>query len=189
MSKILGQVHHLGYVCPDLDQAIAQFAAAGIGPFFRMTELQGVSLFRGELLPISVHLAFCYSGKTCFELVSAPPGCPGSYTDFLARMPQGGLHHVAYSTPDFAAALADMAAAGHPLEIVQEFRIMAEEPPFEIYCEPAGAANGLVIQLLKPGPFDAWFDYMREQAANWDGSDLIRNGDRLLGEVLAGAAA
>ena len=49
--------------------------------------------------------------------------------------------------------------------------------------------SGLVIQLLKPGPFDAWFDYMRSEAANWDGSDLIRNGDQLLGEVLAGAAA
>ncbi len=189
MSRILGQVHHLGYVYPDFAKAVEKFAAGGIGPFFCMHETKALSIYRGELLPLGMSIAFTYSGDTCIEIITPPPGQQSSYNDYLGHTPHGGLHHIAYLTEDFASTQARMEAAGQPLRVVQEFVTTPDGPPFEIYCEPVGVENGLVVQLLKPGLFDDWFAFMHQAAAGWDGTDPIRDAGKLLEDALVEGAA
>lgn len=189
MSRILGAVIHQGYVYPDFEAAVERFAAAGIGPFFAMHETGAVSIYRGEQRPLSMSIAFVYSGDTCLEIITPHGEQQSAYDDFLRRNPHGGLHHIAYYSSDFAQTLAKMAAEGMPLATVQEFATTPNSEPFEIYCEPVGVDNPIIIQFLRPGLFDSWFDAMRIAAANWDGTDPIRDASSLLAAALAESAA
>jgi catechol 2,3-dioxygenase-like lactoylglutathione lyase family enzyme len=189
MSRILGNVHHLGYVYPDFDEAVERFAAGGIGPFFAMHETEALSIYRGELLPLSMSIAFTYSGDTCIEIITPTADQQASYNDFLSHCPHGGLHHIAYLSEDFDATRAKMAQAGKPLDVVQEFVTTPDGEPFEVYTEPAGIENPTIVQLLKPGLFDAWFAMIRDAAATWDGNEPIREAGQLLADALADGGA
>jgi hypothetical protein len=189
MSRILGDILHQGYVYPDFDAALQRFAAGGIGPFFAMHETAAISIYRGEQLPLGMSIAFVYSGESCLEIITPHGGQQSAYNDFLRRNPDGGLHHIAYGSDDFAASLAKMEAAGKPLRIVQAFVDKPGGEPFEIYCEPVGVDNPIMFQLLRPGLFDAWFEFMRRAAADWDGADPVRDAGPLLVAALAEAAA
>ena len=100
--------------------------------------------------------------------------------------PHGGLHHIAYYSDDFEASLAAMAAAGMPLQMVVDMRDPATGFQIEIYCEPVGVENPVLYQLMHRGLFDKWFEAMREAAANWDGSDPIRDARPMMMAALAG---
>ncbi|HMO68970.1 MAG TPA: VOC family protein [Novosphingobium sp.] len=180
MSRILGPAIHQAYVVPDFDEGIARFAALGIGPFYTLHSLGGMSRFRGEEHPITMSAAFVYSGDCCFEIIAADATQQTTYAEFLRRNPAGGLHHIAYFSADFDATLAALEAEGKPHRIVQDFGI-------EIYCEPVGVDNPVNMQLIRPGLFDGWFDAMREAAANWDGSDPIRDARPLMAAAMAKA--
>ena len=179
MSKILGRVVHQAYVYPDFDAALARFSALGIGPFYVLHSEGGVSRFRGEEHPLSISVAFVYSGEACFEIITPHGEQESAYGEFLRRNPTGGLHHIAYFSEDFEKTLAALTAERGPVEIVQEFTDGTGKP-FEIYCEPIGVDNAVQFQLIRPGLFDDWFDTMREAAATWDGSDPVRDARPLM---------
>jgi catechol 2,3-dioxygenase-like lactoylglutathione lyase family enzyme len=185
MSRILGPVIHQGYVYPDFDDALERFAAGGIGPFFVMHETGAISIYGGEQHPLGMSIAFVYSGDTCMEIITPHRNQVSAYNDFLRRNPHGGLHHIAYFSDNFSKTLARMDAAGKPLRVVQEFVDTLGSEPFEIYCEPIGIDNPIIFQFLRPGLFDGWFDSMREAAANWDGTDPVRDAGPLLATALA----
>lgn len=176
MSRLLGPAIHQAYVFPDFDAAVERFASLGIGPFYVLHSLDGRSLYRGEEHPLSMSVAFVYSGDSCFEIIT-PHGADqqSAYGEFLRRNPTGGLHHIAYFSDDFAKSLAALEAAGTPVEIVQDFRDPSSGEQIEIYCEPAGVDNPVLFQLIRPGLFDSWFNAMREEAGHWDGTDPIRD--------------
>lgn len=181
MSRILGPAVHTAYVYPDFDAALARFAACGIGPFYVLESMGGLSKYRGEDHELTMTAAFVYTGDTCFEIISADPGQQSTYAEFLRKNPEGGLHHVAYLCDDFDETLARLAAEGRPFRVVQDFGI-------EVYCEPVGDdPNPVHIQLLKRGLFDSWFEAMREAAADWDGNDPIRDARPLMAAALAKA--
>ncbi len=180
MSRILGKALHECYIYPDFDAALARFAALGIGPFWVLHSEGGVARYRGEDHPLSMSAAFCYTGDTCFEIITPRGEQQSAYGEYLAANPAGGLHHIAYYSADFEATLAALAAAGTPCTRVQEFCDPRSGEPFEIYCEPDGVANPIQFQLLRPGLFDRWFDAMREAAAGWDGSEPIRDARPLM---------
>jgi hypothetical protein len=106
MSRLLGDPPHQCYVYPDFDSAIQKFAAAGIGPFFKLEEAGGMGDYRGEQHPLSITAAFVYSGDSCIEIISPKTGCISAHNEFLARDPKGGLHHFAYYATDFDETLA-----------------------------------------------------------------------------------
>lgn len=188
MSRLLGNPAHQCYVYPDFDKAIDRFAAAGIGPFFKLDEAGGIGNFRGEEHPLSITVAFVYSGDSCIEIITPKPGCVSAYNEFLERHPAGGLHHIAYYAADFDAALARMAAAGKPLEVVVDMRDPASGTSIEIYCEPVGVDDPVLVQLMRPGLFDPWFETMRQAAADWDGQNPIRDARPSMMAALAAAA-
>ena len=190
MSRLLGNPAHQCYVYPDFDAALERFAAGGIGPFFVLDEIGGMGDYRGEKHAFSAKVAFFYSGDSCIELITPKPGGISAYNEFLGRNPHGGLHHIAYYSDDFAADLAKMAAAGKPLETVVDMRDPATGFQIEIYCEPVGVDNPVLYQLMHRGLFDAWFDAMHKAAAEWDGSEPIRDARPLMMAALsAGASA
>jgi catechol 2,3-dioxygenase-like lactoylglutathione lyase family enzyme len=175
MSRLLGNPAHQCYVYPDFEQAIEKFAAAGIGPFFKLDEAGGMGDYRGEQHPLSIAVAFVYSGDSCIEIITPKPGCISAYNAFLDHNPHGGLHHIAYYSADFAATLGAMADAGKPLNVVVDMKDPATGKSIEIYCEPVGVDNPVLYQLMLPGLFDPWFETMRAAAAEWDGTDPVRD--------------
>lgn len=188
MSRLLGPAVHQAYVVPDFDATLARFAAGGIGPFYVM-EAGGLSRYRGEDHEMRSSVAFFYTGDTCIEVIAPHGDQQSAYGEYLRRNPAGGLHHIAYFSDDFDATMAAMEADGKPLRIVQELTMGPGGPLVEIYCEPVGVDNPILYQFIHHGPFDAWFDAMREQAANWDGSDPIRDARPLMAASMARAAA
>lgn len=180
MSRLLGPAVHQAYVYPDFEAGIARFAAAGIGPFFVLESAGGISKYRGEEHALTMSAAFVYSGDCCFEIISADPTQQSTYAEFLRRNPEGGLHHIAYLSDDFDQTLAMLEAEGRPMRIVQDFGI-------EIYCEPVGIDNPVCFQFIRRGLFDVWFAAMREAAANWDGTDPIRDARPMMAAAMAGA--
>lgn len=186
MSRLYGNPIHQCHVYPDFDAAIARFAAGGIGPFWTMRS-GGMGIYRGAEHALDMQVGFFYSGESCFEIIAPIGEQQSTYAEFLARNPAGGLHHIAWFADDFAATLAASAAAGMPLEIVQEFRLPGSGEAIEIYCEPVGAANPVLFQFVHHGPFDTWFDAMRDVAASWDGSEPIRDARALMATSMAAA--
>lgn len=189
MSRILGPAVHQAYVYPDFDAALERFAAGGIGPFFVLPEAGGMSLYRGEEHYLSIKVAFVYTGDTCMEIMSPIGEQQSTYAEFLRNNPHGGLHHIAYFSDDFEKTLAKFEAEGKPLRIVQDLVNPATGQSVEIYCEPVGVDNPILFQFVRPGVFDAWFDAMRDAAANWDGTDPIRDARPLLAAAMAPRAA
>lgn len=189
MSRILGPAIHQAYVYPDFDAALKRFQAGGIGPFFVMESTGNAGIYRGEEHPLSMSVAFFYTGDSCIELISPHGEQQSAYGEFLKRNPLGGLHHIAYVSEDFEQTLATMEEEGKPLQIVQEFRNPSTDETIEIYCEPVGVDNPILFQFVRPGMFDSWFDAMHEAAARWDGNNPIRDARPLLAAAMAGNAA
>lgn len=185
MSRLLGQPVHQCYVFPDFDAALERFAVAGIGPFFVLPKSEGMSIYRGEDHFLAIKVAFVYSGDTCFEIITPTCEQVSTYGEFLRRNPSGGLHHIAYFSEDFDKTLAMLKAEGRLFTVVQDLRDPATNFQIEIYCEPDGIDNPVNYQFIRPGLFDSWFNAMRDAAANWDGSDPIRDARPLMMAAMA----
>ncbi len=97
-------IHHVGYVVPDLDRAIAFF-----------TETLGLELVKRAPAP-SMGLevaAFRFGdGSQAMELMK-PLTDTGPFAEFLKANPKGGLHHVAYALPKaLSESVADIKGCG-----------------------------------------------------------------------------
>jgi methylmalonyl-CoA/ethylmalonyl-CoA epimerase len=95
------RLSHVGIAVPDLEAAMAHFAARlGVAPGpVRVNEAQGVRLVQFDL------------GNACVELLS-PLTDQSPVAAFLARNPRGGLHHLALGSADLDADLGAHEAAG-----------------------------------------------------------------------------
>jgi hypothetical protein len=182
MSYLLGNPAHQCYAYPNFDNAIEKFTAAGIGPFFAFNEVNLVSRYGGEQHPFRCQVAFAYSGDSCIE-INTPLGAEGLsvfYNEFLSRHPRGGLHHIAYYSDNFDATLAMMERADKPLQTVVETRDPGSGIQVEIFCEPVGVEDPIFYQLMRPSPLHSWFAAVHKAAADWDGTDPIRDAKPLL---------
>ncbi len=94
----VGALFQVGYVVPDLDAALDFFSERLGGPPFlvlRAPELVDET-FHGQPFHPRQDLAFGYRGHLQVELIEPTDGGDEStYTQFLERHPQGGLHHTA----------------------------------------------------------------------------------------------
>lgn len=95
------RLSHVGIAVPDLDAAMAHFAARlGVAPGpVMVNEGQGVRLVQFDL------------GNACVELL-APLSEASPVAAFLARNPRGGLHHLALGSADLDGDLEAHRAAG-----------------------------------------------------------------------------
>jgi methylmalonyl-CoA/ethylmalonyl-CoA epimerase len=109
-----GQFFHVGYVVPNLDAALAHVNTKLGAPRFMVFREVIVEngWFRGSESPINHSMAFGYVGDVLFEFVEHVSG-KSTYSEFLDRVPDGGVHHLGYSVVDYEAATADLLERGY----------------------------------------------------------------------------
>ncbi len=111
-----GKLFQIGYVVPNLDAALAEFNnRLGAPRFMVLREIVVQNgWFRGSTAPINHSMAFGYIGDMQFEIIENLSG-KSTYSEFLDRVPEGGVHHLGYIVDDYDAADADLLARGYRL--------------------------------------------------------------------------
>jgi hypothetical protein len=180
MSRLFGNVAHQAYVVPDFEQGLEKLFAAGIGPAFVLRRIRGAGRYRGERHDSLISAAFAFSGDACIEILTPHDDVPSAYREFLERQPKGGLHHIAYFSDDIHGSIASAAAKGARFDIVQEYIFPDSGEPYEVYMEPVGVDDPILVQLLLPGILAEWFGQMQAAARDWDGSEPIRDALQLM---------
>lgn len=109
-----GTLFQIGYVVPNLDAALAHLnAKLGAPQFMVLREIVVENgWFRGSTAPINHSMAFGYVGDMQFEMIEPVSG-KSTYSEFLERVPAGGVHHLGYSVDDYEGATADLLARGY----------------------------------------------------------------------------
>ncbi len=174
MSQYFGKAVHAAFVVPDIEKSIRRMLDSGIGPVYVMRRIRVAARYRGTRHDVLITAAFVYSGTMQYEFVQQHDDAPSAYREFLLRHPQGGFHHLAYFCDGFDAVLQEATAKGGLFDLVQEF-ITPDGTAYEIYVEPRNVADPLQVQLMVHGPMEPFFAQMEQAAANWDGSEPIRN--------------
>ena len=176
MSSIFGSPAHIAFVVPDLNEALARLAASGIGPAFELRRVRGSNYYRGEPIEAVVSAAFVCSGDTLLEFITPHDDARTTFREFLDRNPNGGLHHIAYVSSDFDRSIARAKEQqGIDFRIVLEDRNGEGGKPHQVYVEPVGIDNPVLLQLHRPGALQLFYDTVRTAARDWDGSHPIRD--------------
>jgi hypothetical protein len=169
-SILPGPIRQNGYVVHDLDAAIAQWLALGIGPWITLGPMEQGMVFRGEPTTCTITLAFANSGDLQIELIHQTGDAPTAYLEFLASGREG-FHHLAWWAEDFDAVEAAVAEAGW--EVV--FSGDGGGTTRFLYCDaPDVAATCLEVMELNDMT-RGLMDHVRQAADTWDGTtDPIR---------------
>jgi methylmalonyl-CoA/ethylmalonyl-CoA epimerase len=111
-----GSLFQIGYVVPDLDAALVHLNTKPGAPRFMV--LRDIVVengwFRGAPASINHSMAFGYVGDVQFEVIQSIAG-KSTYSEFLERVPEGGVHHLGYSVEDYDGATADLLSRGYRL--------------------------------------------------------------------------
>ncbi|WKG01752.1 VOC family protein [Mycolicibacterium sp. HK-90] len=170
MSEVLpSEVRQLGYVVTDLDGAMADWLKMGVGPWFVIRNLPQRVTYRGESCEVKLSLALSNSGDLQVELIQQLDDTPSIFTEFLAGAAAGGFHQLAYWADDFDAAMAKLTGAGWPLVWSGGGD---EGVRFAYFEPPTGASIVEIMELTEASAGMA--EYVRAQAAAWDGRDPVR---------------
>jgi len=170
MSVLPGPIRQIGYVVTDLDRALQSWVELGVGPWLVIRGLPMRALYRGEPCETTLTLALSNSGDLQLELIQQHDDTPSIFTEFLtSRGP--GYHQLAYWTEDFDATMKAVADAGWPVVWSggEGVRFAYVEPP----NSPAYVSQIVEISELTDAQA-ASAKFIRDAAANWDGSDPIR---------------
>ena len=169
MTVLPGPIRQIGYVVTDLDEALASWVELGVGPWFVIRGLPMSVRYRGNPCEITLSLALSNSGEMQIELIYQHDEAPSIFTEFLAANGPG-YHQFAYWAEDFEATMEAVENAGWPV-------VWAGGEGFGVrfaYVEPPNSPATVVeISELTDGQA-ATAKFIRDTAANWDGSDPIR---------------
>lgn len=98
---MLGRVNHIALAVPDLEVAVARYR-----------DSLGATVSIPQLLPEhGVTVVFVVFDNTKVELLE-PLGENSPIASFLAKNPDGGMHHICYEVTDILAARDHLKAAG-----------------------------------------------------------------------------
>ena len=133
----LGRLNHVGVATPDIDEAIA---------FWR--EVMGATEITEPFDMPAQGVRVCFVDTPNFgtqvELL-APLDESSPLTNFLARNPQGGQHHLAFEVPDIHAAHAWFVGQGK--RILGEIRIGAHGTPV-FFVHPRDM-DGVLTEIME----------------------------------------
>ena len=142
-------IRQICLVVRDLERAMAQWTALGIGPW-RVHDLgpNWVSdmRFRGHPQRTAVKFAAADSGILNFELIQ-PGEEPNVYTEHLNAHGEG-LHHLGYFVADIDQAIADMETLGY--EVVQSGRGLGVHGDGAYAYFDTVAALGCMVEAIEP---------------------------------------
>jgi len=173
MSRIFGKINQNGYVVSDIEAAMDAWVAHGVGPWFYFENVEtDYFRHRGADSPMRMSAAIANSGDLQIELIQQRNDAPSLYKEFLDAG-RHGFQHVSYWTTDYRALYDEALALGYT--VGHEGSIGGEQGRFA-YLERNGlTAAETVIEISDiSGPKGVFFEYVRTEAAGWDGSDPIR---------------
>ena len=139
-----GQV---SWVVPDIHAAETFFRdVVGIAHFVKMENLRAAELegtYRGQPATYSFHLYMAYSGGSMIELIQPVSG-ESLFQEWLARHPQGGVQHVAYTVPEagFDQAVAELTGKGYP--VLASLRLPVARVAFFATYQPIGVVTEII---------------------------------------------
>lgn len=172
MSVLPGPIRQIGYVVTDLDRALASWIELGVGPWFVIRSMPQRVLYRGQPCEITLSLALANSGDLQVELIQQADDTPSIFTEFLAGGREG-FHQLAYWAEDFEATMRAVEEARWQVvwsggeDVGTRFAYV--EPP----QSPAHISQ--IIEIMELNDATAGMGtFIRDAAANWDGSDPIR---------------
>jgi len=170
-----GPIRQNGFVVTDIHEAMDYWISAfGVGPFFHIQD-QPVNDFRhrGEQQDLRISVALAQSGGIQIELIQPLDDSPNAFTEFAGRG-QDGLQHVAYWTTDFDSVTAEAERRG--LTLVQCGRSGSGAPNERFaYYETSHPAAPLIEISEAHGRKSQLFSAVAQAAADWDGTDPIRD--------------
>jgi Glyoxalase/Bleomycin resistance protein/Dioxygenase superfamily len=173
MSLFFGAARQVGYVVRDIETAMKEWAALGVGPWFYKKDA-GSTEFRyygRESPPPKVSIALANSGELQLELVQQVDDAPSLYLDTLARNGEGA-QHIAYWSPDrYDIMCRKLLEAGY-LE-GQAGRMGPMRGRYAYFVKPDFPSTMLEISETTGGKAE-YFDEVRRAAQGWDGKDPIR---------------
>ncbi|WP_166908365.1 VOC family protein [Mycobacterium sp. DL440] len=171
MSRIFGNINQIGYVVPDIHASMDHWARCGVGPWFYIENVvTDYFRYRGEDSAMTMSVALANSGDVQLELIQPTNDAPSMYRDFL-NSGREGAQHLAYWSTDYQALYDRALAAGYT--VGQEGSIGGDQGRFAYLETEFG--QGTVIEISDiSGPKGQMFAYVREVAANWDGTEPIR---------------
>jgi hypothetical protein len=173
MSRIFGNPAQNGYVVHDIHAAMDAWLAHGVGPWFYFEKVE-TDWFRhrGEDSAVHLSIALANSGELQVELIQQRNDAPSLYREFLDSGREG-FQHMSYWTTGYQALFDQALSLGYT--VGHEGCIGGEQGRFA-YLENRGTeASGTLIEISDvSGPKGLFFQHVREVAADWDGSEPIR---------------
>jgi hypothetical protein len=165
-----GPIRQNGYVVHDLDAAIAEWLALGIGPWITLGPLDQHMVFRGEPTEVTLTLAFANSGDLQVELIQQTGDAPTAYKEFLDSGREG-FHHLAWWVDNIDGVEAAVREAGWDVVLQGDGGGAAR---FFYADAPAVAATCLEVMELNDMT-RGLADHVKQAADTWDGTtDPIR---------------
>jgi catechol 2,3-dioxygenase-like lactoylglutathione lyase family enzyme len=169
MSVLPGPIRQIGYVVTDLDAALASWVELGVGPWLVIRGLPMQALYRGKPCETTLSLALSNSGEMQLELIYQHDDTPSIFTEFLAASGPG-YHQLAYWAEDFDDTMKSVADAGWPV-------VWAGGEGLGVrfaYVEPPNCPATVVEISELTDAQAATAKFIRDTAANWDGTEPIR---------------
>jgi methylmalonyl-CoA/ethylmalonyl-CoA epimerase len=131
---------HMGLVVKDMDQAIKDFAAFGIGPFGDPPSMDGIPVFRGKQYDAKVKGMVVHLGDVEFEVNQPVEGHTPQQEFFEST--GGGLHHVGFLVDDLKKATDYLTSRGFEV-------MLSGGGPTEQWNYFDMKASGLIFQLTQ----------------------------------------
>ncbi|RDE08723.1 methylmalonyl-CoA epimerase [Pelagibacterium lacus] len=141
---MIGRVNHIAIAVPDLERAARRYRDV-LGA--RVSAVQ-------ELPEHGVRVVFVEAGNTKVELLE-PLGDDSPITAFLARNPDGGMHHICYEVTDIVMAVRRLSEEGA--------RVLGDG-------RPRIGAHGLPVVFLHPKDFDGTLIELEEVKPEFEAS-------------------
>jgi len=160
----------LGCVVPDLQAAISEWAAKGVGPFLTLRKVTpGAYRYKDRSSKPKLDVAFSQQGEMQIELIAPVNDEPSAYRDFLAQG-GNGAHHRGWFCDDYAAELDAAERAGR----IELQRGEAAGAHF-VYYHPLGNEE-MIGELIEMSDANRRLSALiRREAQRWDGSRPSRS--------------
>ena len=160
------------FVVPDLEEACNHWSQQlGVGPFFVKDYPPGTFdsvIYRGKQADLSMRVALAQAGTMQIELIEPREG-PSAYRDMVPVGSAPTFHHFCAWTEDFEADQRLLEAEG--FEAVN----VGHSGPVTFGYFDTRASLGCMLELVTRLPaVEGRFQMMADAAANWDGSDPMR---------------
>lgn len=173
MSTLFGPVRQVGYVVRDIEQAMRQWVALGVGPWYYKEEVVSTEFrYHGQPSPLpQLSIALANSGELQIELVQQRNDVPSLYRDTLARNGEVA-QHLAYWTRDhFDAYCAQLLERGY---VEGHAGRMGAQRGRYAYFVHADHPSAMVEISESTGGKAEYFEEIRLASLGWDGSEPIR---------------